>query len=90
MKAQIRDLQKQLQRWRKQLRQLESGEVYFGTRKPGASLHNWRDATNQRITELKADIAVGESAVKEFERLEQRGRGGATQLSQRGMPWYGS
>ena len=75
MKAQIRDLQKQLQRWRKQLRQLESGEVYFGTRKPGASLHNWKDATNQRITELRG-TAVGESAVKEFERLEQRRRGG--------------
>jgi hypothetical protein len=83
MRAQIRDLQKQLQRWRKQLGQLESGEGCFGTRKPGASLQNWKGATNQRITELRADIAVSESAVKEFERLEQKGaRRLATQFSQ--------
>ena len=76
MKAQIRDLHKQLQRGRKQLGQLESGEMHFGMRKSAASLEDWKDATNQRIAELKADIAVGESVVKEFERLERRWRGG--------------
>jgi hypothetical protein len=64
MKDYIRHLNQRLQRWRKQLRQLETGKMYFGTRESGAS--NWKDATKKRIEELKADIAAAESAVKEL------------------------
>jgi hypothetical protein len=66
----IQSLKDRLARWRKQLRQLESGEKFFGTAEKRASSPNWRDATKERIKELKADIAAAESALKELERLE--------------------
>ena len=70
MKNHIQPLKERLARWRKHLRQLESGEMYFGTAKSGATHPNWRDATKERIKELEADIAAAESALKELERLE--------------------
>jgi hypothetical protein len=66
----IQSIKDRLARWRKQLRQLESGEMQFGTAERGASSPNWREATEERIEELKADIAAAESALNELERLE--------------------
>jgi hypothetical protein len=67
----IQSLKDRLARWRNNLARLESGKMHYGTANPkAASLPNWKDATKERIKELKADIAAVESAVKELERLE--------------------
>lgn len=64
MKGQFEALQDRLDRWRRTLHLLESGKMYFGTAQSGSA--DWKDATKERIEELKADIAAVEFAIREL------------------------
>jgi hypothetical protein len=65
----IRFLTNRIEGWRQQLRKLESGKIRFGTAEEGASFAHWKDATPEWIEELKVDIAKGELALRELQRL---------------------
>jgi hypothetical protein len=69
IKTAIQLLTTQLERQRRRLRHLENGTSDSGTVEPRSSLPNSREATQERIDELKEYISTNELALKEFELL---------------------
>jgi hypothetical protein len=64
---QIDKVKELLERKRRRLDQLKTGQMYFGTKSPGSS-PNWKGETKEAIAELQAEIPILEFVLKDFDR----------------------